>query len=561
MANLTALRTHAGRILWHELPEEYRYRDQVDGDELGDLEAFLHGHGHLLDLIRATTEQAYADAFAEDVDGKSIQPWLLPYLAEMLGAQLISPDPVQRTAELNNTVGWYKAKGTLAAVDSVADVVAGTETVSREGWRHTLTTPRMSLPPFTSPPRTAATDALTASMQPRGCPDLRLSSRAVRDPDGINPLFLFKSETDGDVYWRHHNPTGVPCFPGAYDDATLRTPDLRDPDGSANIGPHPRRTLIHVRPPQGFFRDGIVKKRVTGPIGLLNRLTPDADAMRYIDAAMLCDHFNVPASPTIQLNLTKNLVVSKGHYTLDGVVIDQHKPDTAIRIQVGKRATLTLRNCAVEEISVTGPPNPRDAPQLILENCVVARVIAPNAFVRMEYVTVTENIDAERLQASDCIIADLSDTLVCGDATDHPSCLRYSSVDFTRSDRDAMIASARPDFALRRTRTACLTPTNTTRGPNFLRMWLQDLDEDGETKTCALRPPRFGELGYGVLDLTTAPSILQGAEDQGEMGAYHSAHHAAAIDALRRKMTAFLPVGQEIAISYDPMLAQTPPTI
>jgi hypothetical protein len=555
--DLDAMRTKAGRLLWHELPEEYRYRDASGDKELGDLEAYLHGHGHLLDLIRTTTEQAYADAFAEDVDGKSIQPWLLPYLAEMLGAQLVAPDPVQRTAELNNSVGWYKAKGTLAAVDSVADVVAGTETVSREGWRHTLTTPRMSMPPFTSPPNGAATDALTASMQPRGCPDLRLSSRAVQDPDGINPLFLFKSTADGSVYWRHHNPTGVPCFPGAYDDATQRTPDLRDPDGSANIGPHPRRTLIHVRPPQGFFADGLIEKRISSPAAFINTLLATDETSRVVDAATLCAHFEIaPIVDRIQLNLTKDLNINSGHVTLDGVNIARHNPENPIKIRVSKNSTLTLRNCAVEEISVVGPNRPSDTPQLILENCIVDRILADNAFVRMEYVTVMDNVQVERLQASDCIIADLGDTMICDNETNAGSCLRYSALDFEHIGA----ASRRDD---------CITPTNTSRGPNFLRMWFHDpiaveTDDtpiDLHDTVCVQRRPRFGEAGYGVLDLTTAPAILQGAEDQGEMGGYHNRHHAAAIDALRRKLTAFLPVGQEIAISYDPLLAHTPPTL
>ena len=551
MSDLDALRTHAGRILWHELPEEYRYRDQTDGEELGDLEAFLHGHGHLLDLLRETTEQAYADAFAEEIDGKSIQPWLLPYLADMLGARLVAPDPVQRTAELNNTVGWYKSKGTLAAVDSVADVVAGTETVSREGWRHTLTTPRMSMPPFTSPPNAAATDALTASMRPGGCPDLRLSSRAVQDPEGINPLFLFKSDTDGAVYWRHHNPTGVPCFPGAYDDATHRTPDLRDPDGSANIGPHPRRTLIHVRPPVGFFAKGIPARRINNPLRFFNNTIAANETPRFVDAPMLCRQLGLEEAPSIQLNINRNLVINTGHYTVDGVLFDQGNPNRPIRIQLGRRAKLTLRNCAVREISVTGPVNPSDEPQLIMENCIVDQVLAPNAFVRMEYVTVTGGIDADRLQASDCIIASVKDTLVCAQDSARASCLRYSAlgVDIT-TDAE-------------RTIEACRTPTNTLQTPNFLKLWFKDPVEDSEdTETiCTLRPAKFGEPGYGVLDLTTHASIKQGAEDQGEMGAYHSRHYAAAIDALKRKLTAYLPVGQEIAISYDPLLSLTPPTL
>ena len=132
--------SRAGQILYRELPEEYRYRDNNSEDEPGDLEAYLHGFGHFLDLIRATTEQAYADGFAEETEtGHEIQPWLLPYLAELVGAELLAPDEARRREELNNSVLWSKSKGTLHNVDHVGDVISGSETVVREGWRLTLT--------------------------------------------------------------------------------------------------------------------------------------------------------------------------------------------------------------------------------------------------------------------------------------------------------------------------------------------------------------------------------------------------------------------------------------
>ena len=180
--------TRAGRNLWRELPEEYRYRDRspVEG-EPGDLELYLHGFGHLLDLIRATTEQAHADSFAEGIDGgRSIQPWLLPYLAELVGAELLAPDPDRRREELNNSVLWSKSKGTLRNVDHVGDVISGAETVVREGWRHTLTCPRPGLPPFSTP--------LMAGEAPLalGCPDFRVTDRPVRDAEGSNPLYRLR---------------------------------------------------------------------------------------------------------------------------------------------------------------------------------------------------------------------------------------------------------------------------------------------------------------------------------------------------------------------------------
>ena len=107
MTTIDDLKTRTGLLLYRQLPEEYRYQDNASGEELGDLEAFLHGFGHLLDLIRGTSEQAYADAFAEDTDipsdeqgnPRNIQTWLLPYLAQLLGAELLAPDPDRRLEE------------------------------------------------------------------------------------------------------------------------------------------------------------------------------------------------------------------------------------------------------------------------------------------------------------------------------------------------------------------------------------------------------------------------------------------------------------------------------
>ena len=163
MITIEELKSRAGLLLYRQLPEEYRFLDNQgepgQEGELGDLEAYLHGFGHLLDLIRGTTEQVYADSFAEAPDipvseyggDREIQTWLLPYLAELVGAELIAPDPERRVTELNNTVGWFKTKGTLQNIDNVADVVSGTETVLVEGWRRVLLTPRLDMPPFTSP--------------------------------------------------------------------------------------------------------------------------------------------------------------------------------------------------------------------------------------------------------------------------------------------------------------------------------------------------------------------------------------------------------------------------
>ena len=181
-------------------------------------------------------------------DRYQIQPWLIPYLAELVGAELQAPDPDARVEELNNSIGWSKSKGTLRNVDAVGDVVSGSETVVREGWRQTLSTPRMNLPPFSVPAVAPDDDPLGRTPTPLGCPDLRMFDRAVQDPLGSNSLYRLRYDqwdAAGDLvedkdqmktlFWESRARGGAPCFPGAYDDNSARTPDLRDPSYADNL--------------------------------------------------------------------------------------------------------------------------------------------------------------------------------------------------------------------------------------------------------------------------------------------------------------------------------------
>ena len=69
MTAISDIKTRAGRLLYRQLPGRVPLpRPARNDEEPGDLEAYLHGFGHLLDLIRGTTEQAYADAFADAID-------------------------------------------------------------------------------------------------------------------------------------------------------------------------------------------------------------------------------------------------------------------------------------------------------------------------------------------------------------------------------------------------------------------------------------------------------------------------------------------------------------
>jgi hypothetical protein len=541
-----SLKTHQGRILYSELPEEYRYRDNPTEDEFGDLEAYLHGFGHLLDLIRGTVEQAHADSFAEVLDdGKQIQPWLIPYLADLVGAELMSPAPDERIDELNASVGWSKAKGTLATVDSIADIMSDAETVTREGWRSTLTCPRPSLPPFTAPKSVAPSPAHP------GCPDLSRLDRAAQDPRGLNPLnrLRYPTRTDeghpGDpdtLYFESLAPGGAPAFPGHYDDASVRCPDLRSPSQTRDLGPHPRRSHVFLRPPDGLFEAGLKEIDLGDPttIGI------DANATAEITPASVYATLGLdgPAPDRIRLKLSADLDIPAGsEITFRDILLVGAVPQgggTRLpRIRVAPDAQLILRRAAAPVVTLAATEIDPDRPSLDAIDSLIEDITGPSAMAQLVYVTVMGTADLKRLNASDCILNDLSSNITCGEGE---SCVRYSRL---------VITGQNPG----RTCFDALGTHNTQVDPVFARRYARP----APTERCRLTLPAYGEPGYGVLALHAPAAIAMGAEDEGEMGAHHHLYLCARVHALARKLTNYLPVGQEVHLVYDPLLILRPP--
>jgi hypothetical protein len=458
-----------------------------------------------------------------------------------VGAELRAPDPAIRREELSNTVAWYKSKGSLEAVDEISDTLGGTETVVVEGWRHTLTTPRMTLPPFTGPATAMGEgDPLTAPGLPLGTPDLRAMNRAIQDPDGANPIFrletprrdaLGRIAPSESLYWKPRSYRGAPCFGGAYDDTTARTPDLRDPERIPAVGPHPKRTVIHVRPPEGFFAAGL--NGDTGEPGA-TPLTPDVSLI-VIDTTETADQVFRPEEvfaalaldeiPPDRLILTGDLDLPAGV----SVVFEDILFTGTIRIQ-DPSTRLRLERCALERLVVEIAT---DAPAVIANDCLF-NSIGGGGFLQLVYCTVLGITELARLWASDCILNGALEGL---EASGHECCIRFSRI---------------PDLEALEGCSAKNSLSNTEADPNFIQLWF----EDGGN--CVLRPAVFGEPGAAVLDLTSDEAIRSGAEDEGEMGCYHHRFFSAQIRALRLKLTDYLPLGQEIAVRYDPYLSRRP---
>ena len=561
---LAHIKSRAGLLLYRQLPEEYRYEDRVpegaQDRELGHLEAYLHSFGHLLDLIRGTTEQAYADSFAEPLEPgfvygapgatgrRELQAWLLPYLAELVGAELLAPDPRARRRELAYAVLWAKSTGTTKSIDAVADVMTGLEVVVVEGWRRTLATPRVGLPPFSvAPGAELATDPLGPTPAPLGTPDFRKRNRAVEDPSGASPLHRLKIPKrdpstghrleDDESHWKPHAPAGVPCFTSAFDDVSVRTPDVRDPE-TGQRGPHPRRIQLHIRPPQGLFE----KDLLTMKLAVENPFTFASEtATQVFDPKAIWKILGRSETAPDKLEIDGDLLIPPGlRITFRDLLFRGRievrgagDPVPAGAPSVPTQETrLKLERCAVHTLAV-GTAD--DEPIVQADDCLLQSVssLAGKAFVQLVHCTVLGNTQTDRLWASDCIFVGALQDVECGAGE---SCIRYSS-----APNLANLTACTPEKA----------PSNTVEAPRFVKLRIHDAEAD----TCELRTARFGEPGAGVLDLTTPEDVCLGAENGGEMGAGNHLFYCAGIDALLRKLDDFLPFGQEAVASYDHRLA------
>ena len=64
----------------------------------------------------------------------SAQSWIIPYLADLVGAAPVSPFADGQRDEVANAIRWSKRKGTLVAVEEIIETIALSEAELQEGW-------------------------------------------------------------------------------------------------------------------------------------------------------------------------------------------------------------------------------------------------------------------------------------------------------------------------------------------------------------------------------------------------------------------------------------------
>jgi len=143
-------KTLVAQRLYARLPEFYRARDieraiQIWGQEpvsLGDK------HGELYEYLAIVAEQVAAlhdniGDLWDDFFVETCADWAVPYLADLLGVNLIYNAGQRNRVDLANTVDWRRRKGTLDMLRDLAADITGwgagaVEFFERMGWSQNL---------------------------------------------------------------------------------------------------------------------------------------------------------------------------------------------------------------------------------------------------------------------------------------------------------------------------------------------------------------------------------------------------------------------------------------
>lgn len=510
-----------GKTLYQIAPSVYRTRDN------GDLKNYFDASATLLAQIHVTLEQRLADAFPDNPidDSLACQEWLIPYFADLLDVRLVSPSAQGRRDEVANAVRWRQGKGTLHIIEEIAEAVGQFEVVVQEGWKRVAITPRISIPliPATAYGYGDAIPDEPPSMATRhpGLPavtvDFRCPSGAVEAESG-NPAAQ-QSTVDGDTHiWRQSSLHGAPCYPGSYEDRSLRTVDLRCSDWRTGHY-HPDRILLFTVPASGYFHPGAKSVNWIDPPGnaFLNLVDviEEESLTIFRNKTYGCDNF-VPVNirRRIRLGQVPDGVGDVDFHTwrFEGVNLLN-----TLELDSGR---VELVDCAVRKVEVHSIDFLK--PVITARNCLLNNVQAARGVVELEYCTVLDTTLSEILNASDCVFLGLIHENHLPDFTPpERSCIRYSRIEKSQVQGEMRF-------------------TNIVRSKPVMYS------------------EKFTDRGCGVLHPATPKEIRQGAEDGGEMGAYHDQYFSLLAEAVVDKLSDYLPLGLEAVVIPDERMLNMP---
>jgi hypothetical protein len=525
-----------GAQLYAGLPEIYRTRDKD-----GELERYLDACGELLDGVYAALRQRLDDNFPD-----SCQEWLIPYFAELVDVMPRSPEHTGRRREVASGIAWRQRKGTAACTEDLAEAVGAMEVELQEGWRRVARTARPGEKPLPAalfgvtvdPDRK---DPLSAGKHPDlpvASVDLRHHSRAQevpKDADGKPKRGLFTHATRfpgkaDPVLWEQKNPHGAPCFPGSYEDRSVRTVDLRTPDWRRGQF-HPKRLLAFVPVPEGFF-----PAAPQDPLGFewANLQQAIADKLVVEDATSE-EHGGVTLRRTVYRRHPDRVRESRA-VRIKGAVGLADAP-------AGEEQSYRFEGLNIDDTLTVG--NAR----LELDRCAVRNVIASKI-----------DLDVPVLIATDCLLQDLQATsglaqLECCTVLGRTVCAAVQAID------TLFVGNLYGDVG--QNTLAGIVCLSRVRVPPELLAGVKDAVrkriQHAATEVPVFFSSEFGVAGAGVLHPATPASIREGAEDGGELGAYHHQRLSLRWEAVRDKFAEYLPFGMEAVLIPDARLSCAPP--
>ncbi|HRF06664.1 MAG: Phage tail protein (Tail_P2_I) [Candidatus Accumulibacter phosphatis] len=454
-----------GRQLYDMLPEVYRTRDRYDphgdaGSE--DLARYLDAHGHLLDLIQATLRRQLDDTLPA-----TSQAWLLPYFAQLLAVNIVSPDPQGKHDEVAHAVSWRQRKGTLKVAEEIVEAVGNMEAEIQEGWQRVAVTPRIGMP---LTPVAVVDDALDIDERfasrmarhpslPAATVDLRRPSRAV-EALPTNPAAKVSRFGGLSLAWRQLNRHGAPCFPGSFDDVSRRSVDLRDVD-SGHGRYHHKRVLVYVAPPDGLIPFDAIE--------LVWEERLDSLYQHLISHSVENGVQVIRNNSARVVTISNNVELAAGLYRIEGL-------NFAGELKVASGGRLTLG--AVEAVRVDVATAALDEPVISASDCLFGE-LSCGGLVQLERCTVRDDAFLTALDARDCLFTAIVGSDIRG------------VIEFSRYPADAPFSA------------------------------------DGMTiEDCVTDAPLFfdhqsGLAARSVLAPDCPPGIWQGAANGGEMGGFN----------------------------------------
>ena len=163
--------------LYERLPEIYRIRDgeQTPPDQL---KSFLSAIETTFDAVHENIEALYDDLFIDTCD-----PWVIAYLADLLGASHLKGDVRTLRADVADTIALRRRKGTRSAIERLAANLTGwpcrcVELFPQLAWSQHLNHQR----PDAGGDPSYGSDSITRFTVPRG------GTVPVRDPAMLSLL-------------------------------------------------------------------------------------------------------------------------------------------------------------------------------------------------------------------------------------------------------------------------------------------------------------------------------------------------------------------------------------